>query len=197
MRFWYDCEFIEDGSAIDLISIGMVAEDGREYYAVSNDFNKVRLFENQWLLDNVVPHLPIKKIKPELAWCWSNFEEDYSSGLWKRRPQIKLDLLEFCDRQKYGKPEFWGYYSAYDHVALCQLFGKMIDLPKDWPMYTRDIKQLCDSLGNPALPAQPKGEHHALADARWNKQAYDFLGEYAAAREKSRLDSIQRAINSQ
>lgn len=34
MRIYYDCEFLEDGNTIDLISMGMVAEDGRELYAV-------------------------------------------------------------------------------------------------------------------------------------------------------------------
>ncbi len=29
MRYWYDLEFIEDGKTIDVISIGVVAEDGR------------------------------------------------------------------------------------------------------------------------------------------------------------------------
>lgn len=45
-------------------------------------------------------------------------------------------------------------------------------------MYCRDIKQLCDSLGNPKLPVQGKGEHHAIADARWNRKAYEFLNSY-------------------
>ena len=39
MRYFYDCEFIEDGRTIDLVSIGVVAEDGREYYAVSTEFD--------------------------------------------------------------------------------------------------------------------------------------------------------------
>lgn len=37
------------------------------------------------------------------------------------------------------------------------------------------LKQWCKMLGDPRLPEQGKGEHHALADARWNKQAYEFL----------------------
>lgn len=37
MKFFYDTEFIEDGKTIDLISIGIVAEDGLEYYAVNLD----------------------------------------------------------------------------------------------------------------------------------------------------------------
>ena len=30
MRYFYDTEFIEDGTTIELVSIGVVAEDGRE-----------------------------------------------------------------------------------------------------------------------------------------------------------------------
>ena len=33
MRIWFDTEFIEDGRTIDLLSIGMVRDDGLEYYA--------------------------------------------------------------------------------------------------------------------------------------------------------------------
>jgi hypothetical protein len=33
----YDLEFLEDGRTIELISIGMVCDDGREYYAVNRD----------------------------------------------------------------------------------------------------------------------------------------------------------------
>ena len=42
MRFFYDTEFIEDGETIELISIGIVGDDGREYYAVSTDFDPAR-----------------------------------------------------------------------------------------------------------------------------------------------------------
>ena len=51
----------------------------------------------------------------------------------------------------------------------------MVDLPKGWPMYCKDIKQLCDDRGNPKLPAQESQEHNALEDARWNKKAFYFL----------------------
>jgi hypothetical protein len=45
-------------------------------------------------------------------------------------------------------------------------------------MYTNDIKQWCEQLGNPKLPEQGKGEHNALLDAKWNRQAWDFLRSY-------------------
>jgi hypothetical protein len=43
-------------------------------------------------------------------------------------------------------PEFYGYYSDYDWVVFCWLFGRMNDLPKGFPMYCRDLKQMLDEV---------------------------------------------------
>ena len=37
MKYWIDTEFIAIPYIIDLISIGLVAEDGREFYAESSE----------------------------------------------------------------------------------------------------------------------------------------------------------------
>jgi len=94
--------------------------------------------------------------------------------LFMPRQDIASSILNFCSKDK---PEFWAYYADYDWVVLCQLFGRMVDLPKGWPMYCRDIKQWCDMLGDPELPKQLGIEHNAIADARWNKLAWEFLHE--------------------
>lgn len=161
MKYFLDTEFNEDGKTIDLISIGIVAEDGREFYAVNADcdFDRIWTLDScDWLRDNVMPQLP------------QNPRRLDSSPECQTRRGIANGIIEFVDDQ----PEFWGYYADYDWIAFCQLFGRMIDLPKHFPKYCRDIKQLADSLGNPQLPQQ-LNEHHALDDARWNKQAYEFL----------------------
>jgi len=165
MRYYYDTEFIEDGKTIDLISIGIVAEDGREFYAINTEFNPKKA--SQWVKDNVLTHLPKRDV--------TDLDSPNIRGkslAWMPHRLIRDKLLYFIGTDK---PEFWAYYADYDHVALCQLFGTMMDLPDRWPMYTKDVKQLCDSMGNPALPGQGKNEHNALADARWTKQAYEFL----------------------
>jgi hypothetical protein len=200
MRYWFDTEFCEDGRTIDLISIGIVAEDGREYYAVSQEFNGVKVFDNPWLVENVVPFLPYKRVIEipgdytdsdisRFPRTWVEAEPDYSTGLWKPRGLIRQEVIRFLSNLPLGgctyprddwepeKPEIWAYYADYDWVALCQLFGKMIDLPRGFPMYCRDIKQLADMLGNPKLPEQDSAEHHALADARWNRIAWKFLND--------------------
>jgi hypothetical protein len=52
----------------------------------------------------------------------------------------------------------------------------MMDLPKGWPMYCRDVKQLCDSVGNPTLKKQnDELAHNALSDAVWTKEAWEYL----------------------
>ena len=47
-RFFYDTEFIEDGTTIDLVSIGVVDENGREFYAVSTEFDPARAGLAPW-----------------------------------------------------------------------------------------------------------------------------------------------------
>ena len=56
MRYFLDTEFDENGSTINLISIALVAEDGRELYLVSSEFS-VNAF-NDWVKANVLPLLP-------------------------------------------------------------------------------------------------------------------------------------------
>lgn len=152
MRYWFDTEFIEDGKTIELISIGVVSEDNRELYLENVECDTANA--SQWVRDNVLPYI-------------GKSHHHYAT-----RKVIKESVLNFCGS---NKPEFWAYYADYDWVALCQLFGTMMDLPQGWPRYCRDIKQWCDMLGNPRLPKQEASEHHALSDARWNRAAWEFL----------------------
>jgi hypothetical protein len=148
VRIWFDTEFIEDGKTIDLISIGLVREDGTELYLESADCNKSKA--SQWVVDNVFPHL---------------------TGEIIRRPEIAERIREFAGND----PEFWAYYADYDWVVLCQLYGTMMQLPNGWPMFCRDLRQSLDGVPLEEVPQQGKGEHHALADARWVRDTHLWL----------------------
>lgn len=39
MKYWLDTEYDDSASQVVLISVGVVAEDGREFYAVSTEFD--------------------------------------------------------------------------------------------------------------------------------------------------------------
>jgi hypothetical protein len=185
-RIWYDTEFLEDGSTIDLISIGMVAEDGREYYAVNRDMPVRRIKRHPWLMANVVPHLP-KGSGDMRNSMGKRSLFHYGDPVVKRRQTIAEEVRAFIVAS--GPPvELWADYAAYDHVVLAQLFGPMIDLPDGIPMFTCDIQQeaarLVDSRvwafdGNP--PVQEGGNHNALADARHTRALHGWLERIAAA----------------
>lgn len=145
MKIFFDTEFIEDGKTIELISIGMVREDGETYYAENIQCDLSRACA--WVKENVIPHL------------------EFTSA--KTRSQIAKDIIEFVG----SNPEFWAYYADYDWVTLCQLYGRMIDLPEGWPIFCMDLKQLVVS-NNKVLPKQTFIEHNALNDALWLREAY-------------------------
>jgi hypothetical protein len=174
MKIFYDTEFIEDGSTqpIDLISIGMVAEDGRELYLVNRDAPWKRIKRNEWLMANVVPKLP----QPHGDWILhmpKSWPIDFHNGAVRSRPAIAAAVDEFLTSTP--DLELWADYAAYDHVVLAQIFGRMIDLPDGVPMFTHDLQQELRRLGNPPMPNQAAGLHNALDDARHLKACYEAL----------------------
>jgi hypothetical protein len=241
MKYFIDTEFIEGFKKplfskrrhfIDLISIGIVAEDGREYYAMSNEFDPKDA--DGWVTENVL--VPIYKVlsrmenglRNQFGVTWLG---DYSvknmkyilKCFGKSNQQIAEEIVKFINsepvkvihssnsvslrqesseniRKGYLKPEFYGYYADYDWALFCSLFGRMIDLPKGFPMYCIDLKQTLDELAEKHImqvedkvegvsrreaslkiikswEEYPKqaNEHNALADAKWNFELYKFL----------------------
>jgi len=228
---------------IDLISIGMVSEDNREYYAISKDFNLREAWDRYqmkqvhgdarntypegvreyWIRENVLKPIWIEleqkdSISPYMTeWCKSGSRDEWFTykrmkrlinKYGKTNEQIAKEVEKFCtdihEKHVYGKTdcELYGYYSAYDHVRLCWLFGVMNDLPDGMPWYTIDLQQDFDraeshykilretdyqlkvlsKLGKTItsikeLPNYPKqtNEHNALADAHFNKELHKFL----------------------
>lgn len=150
MKFFFDTEFHEEQGRLVLISVGMVAEDGRELYLVSSDFDPTTV--NPWVAENVLPKLPPRETRVPVA-------------------EIGRRVREFVGES----PEFWAYYADYDWVLLCWCFGSMIDLPPTWPMFCLDLRQSMHERGVPRrrLPLQDESTtHDALADARWVRDAW-------------------------
>jgi hypothetical protein len=164
-RFFFDCEFIEDGTTIELVSLGAVAESGEEFYAISTQFDPDRAIP--WVRKNVLDKLPSP-----------------SDPAWRSRERLRDDLLDFLTSTAAGERiELWAWYAAYDHVALCQLWGDMRSLPRVLPRFTRDLRQRWEDLGEPLLPAATRDAHDALADARHNLERWRVLESYRAGRD--------------
>jgi hypothetical protein len=188
LKYWYDTEFLEDGRTIELISIGIIAEDGREYYAVNDELANSparpfrgrlarRVKRHDWLMANVVPSLP----KPSGDWnihMPKSWLFDFHNSAVKSLARIADEVASFLLADG-AQPELWADYGAYDHVRLCQLWGRMIDLPSGIPMFTRDIQQEAARLGVEDLPQQDQGLHNALADARHCAVRWQYLQDKA------------------
>lgn len=254
MRYFLDTEFLEGtqkklfgrtNPTIDLISIGLVDENGREFYAISSDFNLKEAWnrwdkkdccnmpkmcgahiqgecegfkKEYWIRDNVLRPIYYELLKLEDAltekairmstyysmpcdreFCFKTFKF-LINKYGRRNCDIANDICAFiygddCGgsgmsaiemamkyeiNDKTKEPEFYAYYGAYDWVCFAWLFGKMINLPKGFPMYCRDLKQMMDEKGLTKEWKQrncpdPEGEHNALVDANWTLKLYNAI----------------------
>lgn len=245
MNYYLDTEFIEDFTHgihlpsfrrykkhyVDLISIGITAEDDREYYAVSKEFDLKHVWNKYdlqlplemgdkpikvyWLRENVLfplwQHLrkQITGGQKQYTSCWESFTYSHLKELinqfGKTNKQIAAEIQLFTaghehrlvrdlkypstrqiidERNTTYPPIFYGYYCDYDWVLFCSLFGRMLDLPKGYPMYCRDLKQMMDELNLTKewkdMNVPGDNEHHALADARWNQKLHRTIKTYIA-----------------
>lgn len=110
MRYYLDCEFIEDFHKprfgkrrhfIDLISIGIVAEDGREYYAISKDFDLKAVWNAYDMRDFPNIH-DDKKLFQKVYWLRENvlkpiFEELLYSG--HKKANLEIPKIELNDNR--------------------------------------------------------------------------------------------------
>ena len=165
MRYFYDTEFIDDGRTIDLISIGVAAEDGREYYAVSTEFDPQAA--GRWVRTHVLPKLPPP-----------------SSPLWRSRQQIRSDLEDFFGIDDSGQsrsPSSCGPGLAPTTTSRCASCGApMTALPPAIPRFTRELRQYWEDRGCPSLPPRPRDAHDALVDARDNLRRFRIIDHWLA-----------------
>jgi hypothetical protein len=187
MNYFLDQEFIEGFRKrgflglggkqhfIELISIAIVADDGREYFAISSEYD----FEeaNDWVKENVIKPLYIQTVPGEQRAIYHIHDFHRFFGKEKKviaseiykfvnphfedftQLRIGTDLFTKLHNAKYeppigliAQPTFYGYFADYDWVLFCSLFGRMIELPAGFPMYCRDVKQMLDEAVERANP---------------------------------------------
>ena len=79
MKIFFDTEFLEDGKTIDLISIGLVREDGKELYLINKDMNVRKAIKDVWVRENVM-----KGIFSEMVLMRDRFLQDNERGFSER-----------------------------------------------------------------------------------------------------------------
>jgi 3'-5' exoribonuclease-like protein len=160
-EFFFDTEFIENGSTIIPLSIGIVSEDGRELYLEWHRTPEELATANEFVQTNVFPHL-------------AYMNEDYRFV--HEAHHIRELLVEFVTGVKF--PRLWAWYATYDWMVLCQMFGNMTDLPEHFLYFPMDLRAIVEWEGGQkryAFPKQQGTAHNALEDAKHLKVMYDIV----------------------
>jgi len=182
MRYTLDTEFDEragDGVAqIQLISVAVIAQDGRELYMENAGYDWDQDGIDPWLIANVRPHM-----------------RGGEYALTAEQMRERATAFFAGDNQI----EMWAYYADYDWVALCSIFGRMVDIKTfcpGMPKLCLDLKQAVLDAGIPKsdLPEQDGDEHDALADCRWNWQLLRLLDDRARAAGAARAHAPSPAV---
>ena len=202
MKYFIDTEFKEKPNTIDLISLGIVDENGKEFYVLNKDVNLKEIWKDDWLKENVLLPIYIEHVHGDMRnrcqFTYRTMKMIFKKA-GKAKNEMRVAILQFLIDMDYRflsvdetkhyleqkNIEFYGYYADYDWVVFCWIFGRMIDLPKGMPMYCKDLKQIMDELNldkdwkRKNCP-DPKGEHSALVDAKWNLQLYNSMAAFSA-----------------
>jgi hypothetical protein len=162
MRVYFDTEFTGLRQRTTLISIGLISDDGRTFYAELNDYDGSQI--DDWLRDNVLAHLRFLETRstPKL-----DLEHHAMKG---DRYAVSASLREWL--AQWDKVVMWSDCLAYDWVLFCELFGGAMDIPSNVYYIPMDLSTLLYAKGvDPDVSREDLAEitgakHNALHDAK-------------------------------
>ena len=167
-KIFFDTEFTGLHQYTTLISIGLVSECGKTFYAEFNDYDKTQI--DEWLQKNVIANLKFKE--PKYVETRSSIElRDNTSN-------IKFQLKQWLEQ--FEKVEFWGDCLAYDWVLFNQIFGHAFNRPKAIYYIPFDLCTLFKLKGiDPDVSRKEfagitsgSEKHNALSDAKVIRECY-------------------------
>jgi hypothetical protein len=170
-----DAEFTGLHQNTTLISIGMVAEDGEEFYAEFTDYDRSQT--DEWIQQNVINNcrfLPYSNYKLTVD---SEFisGDGFAGGTGFVRGCLEGWLNQF------EEVEIWSDCLSYDWVLFNQIWGHAFNIPKNVYYIPFDICTLMKIKGvDPDVNREEfagieGAKHNALHDAKVIKACYDKL----------------------
>jgi hypothetical protein len=183
MRLFLDTEFTGLHQKTTLISLALVADDGRIFYAEFTDYDRHQ--DSNWVEENVIPNLLF--LDKESGYI----TKDPINVTFKGRKQEVTTALKLW-LQQFDVVEIWSDVLAYDWMLFCDLFGDALSLPKNVYPYPFDICTLFKikgidpdisreefSVNEPPYRKVPTyRRHNALADAMSIKGCFEELLKY-------------------
>lgn len=118
-KVFFDTEFTGLHQKTTLISIGLVSECGKTFYAELTDYDKSQI--DKWLNDNVISNLMFKNETGNGGNALSNF--------YGNTEFVKSELSHWLSQ--FEEIEIWSDCLSYDWVLFNQLFGHAFNIPKN------------------------------------------------------------------
>jgi len=172
-KIFFDCEFTGLHQKTTLISIGLVSECGKKFYAELTDYDKSQI--DDWLQQNVIEKLTL-----------SERENCADSNDWKLisdTKSVKEALTVWLSQ--FEQVEMWSDCLSYDWVLFCELWGHASNIPKNIYYIPFDICTLFkERCIDPDINREEYGlvvahsnlsKHNALWDATVIKLCYERL----------------------
>ena len=187
MKLFFDTEFTGLHKDTTLISIGIISEDERTFYAELTDYDKSQV--DDWIKENVIDNLILTKKFGKEGFLPENLvlNDDetkvlsYDFYIRDRKEMVSTELKRWIDQ--FDKVEIWSDCLAYDWVLFNDLFGHAFNIPKNIYYIPFDICTLFKIKGiDPDISREEfinnsvKGEkHNSLYDAKVIKLCYEKL----------------------
>ena len=130
MKLFFDTEFTGLRKDTTIISIGIVAENGKRFYAEFTDYDKSQC--DDWIVENITSEL--LHLKPQI---WEGGVAD--SQIVGNRKEVLYALEDWL--QQFNSVQFVSDVCHYDFVLLIDLFGTAWDLPQNVSASCHDINQ--------------------------------------------------------
>lgn len=171
IKVFFDTEFTGLHQNTTLISIGLISECGKTFYAELTDYDKSQV--DDWINQNVISNLTMTEAN-NAAFLDS----------WRLVADIKTVkealLLWF---EQFEEVEIWSDCLSYDWVLFNQIFGHAFNIPKNIYYIPFDICTLFKQKGiDPDISREEfsdmKNEsqkHNALWDAKVIKRCFELL----------------------
>lgn len=138
MKIFLDTEFTGLHQNTSLLSIGLVDEDGRSFYAEVSDYDFTQM--DEWLLENVMANMIFNPAESteDKYYIATRFKDNpsgkdlfksYSLKIRGTLKEIKQELTKWLGQ--YNHVEIWSDCLAYDWVLFNNIFGTAFDIPKN------------------------------------------------------------------
>ncbi len=123
-KVFFDTEFTGLHQNTTLISIGLVSECGKRFYAELTDYHTDQV--NDWLQVNVIDKLRFTDQEETPSGFNGNFNVQNIKG---SKARVAAALSTWFSQ--FEKVEIWSDCLAYDWVLFCQLWGHAFNIPSN------------------------------------------------------------------